>query len=571
MVATLCAVALLACSDNTLTSTQADPEDPAPPVIRLSIEPQSATVPGLETVQFSANVQGGAGTSSRPVVWTASGGSISSSGVFRADGTEGTYEVAATVYGGVTDSATVHVTTPRVAGVRVSPGQVALEEGKEARLTASPIAVDGSVLDRPVTWAVSDPLVATVDGMGAVTAVGVGGATITATSGGATASVPVTVAAATPTATLLQLVLSPDSLTLVPGATAQFSVAGTWSDGSAAVPAVTYSATGGTITAGGLFAAGTTPGTFRVIATQQNGTKADTAVVTVTATPTATLLQLVLSPASITLVPGGTAQFSVAGTWSDGSAAVPAVTYSATGGTITAGGLYAASTTPGTFQVIATSEGVTGVASVSVTAVPVASVAVSPASVQLEVGGSAPLSAEVRDAVGNTLDRPVSWSASSPAVAAVDGTGLVTAVAAGSATITASCEGKATTVSVTVSPTPGSPVASVEVAPTSLSLTVGEAALLSAVVKGASGKVLGQPVSWISSNTFCRVGGRARHRDRHRHRCNHCVRGQRRQVRVCVGSRDRSSPPSRRLDRNLAHVGESYGRSECSAERNTEG
>jgi endo-1,4-beta-xylanase len=119
---------------------------------------------------------------------------------------------------------------------------------------------------------------------------------------------------------------------------------------------VTYSATGGTITAGGLYTAGAAAGTFRVIAAQTGGTKVDTSVVTITAVPP-TLTQMVLSPTSVTLAPAGTAQFSVAGTWSDGSPSPPAVTYSAPGGTITAGGLYTAGATAGTFRVIATQQG----------------------------------------------------------------------------------------------------------------------------------------------------------------------------------------------------------------------
>ena len=65
--------------------------------------------------------------------------------------------------------------------------------------------------------------------------------------------------------------------------------------------------------------------------------------------PSRTLVQLVLSPASLVLAPGETQQFTVSGTRSDGSGTVPAVTYSATGGTITAGGLYTAGATEGTF------------------------------------------------------------------------------------------------------------------------------------------------------------------------------------------------------------------------------
>ncbi len=153
------------------------------------------------------------------------------------------------------------------------------------------------------------------------------------------------------------LTIVPRSLNLAVGAAGLLQADGTLSDGTAVtnVP-VTWTATGGTVTSGGLYTAGTSPGAFQVIATQQGGTTADTSLVTISAT-TATLLQLVLSPASLTLAPGATGQFTVAGAWSDGSAMIPAVSYSATGGTISAAGLYTAGATPGTFQVIATQQG----------------------------------------------------------------------------------------------------------------------------------------------------------------------------------------------------------------------
>jgi len=87
---------------------------------------------------------------------------------------------------------------------------------------------------------------------------------------------------AQPPATLAQVIMSPATATLAPGGTQQFSVSGTWSDGSVATPSVSYNATGGTMTAGGLYAAGTVPGNYRVIAVQQGGNPADTATVVTT-------------------------------------------------------------------------------------------------------------------------------------------------------------------------------------------------------------------------------------------------------------------------------------------------
>ncbi len=148
-------------------------------------------------------------------------------------------------------------------------------------------------------------------------------------------------------------------------------VSGVWSDGSTTAPAVTYSATGGTITSGGLYTAGSTAGSFRVIAVQQGGTLADTAAVTVTVPPP-TLTQVILNPSTATLQTAGTQQFVVSGVWSDGGTTAPAVTYSATGGTITSGGLYTAGSSTGTFRVIATQQGGTlaDTAAVTVTAPP---------------------------------------------------------------------------------------------------------------------------------------------------------------------------------------------------------
>ena len=84
-------------------------------------------------------------------------------------------------------------------------------------------------------------------------------------------------------------------------------------------------------------------------------------------------------------------------------------------------------------------------------AVAVASVGLSPASNTLDAGGSYTLTASLSDASGQALSgRSVSWASSNPAVASVSGTGAVTALAAGSATITATVEGQSASATVTV-------------------------------------------------------------------------------------------------------------------------
>ena len=67
-------------------------------------------------------------------------------------------------------------------------------------------------------------------------------------------------------------------------------------------------------------------------ATQQGGTLAATAAVTINAP---VLQAIILTPSSASLTTGATQQFMVSGRWSNGATTAPAVTYTATGGTIT--------------------------------------------------------------------------------------------------------------------------------------------------------------------------------------------------------------------------------------------
>lgn len=80
----------------------------------------------------------------------------------------------------------------------------------------------------------------------------------------------------------------------------------------------------------------------------------------------------------------------------------------------------------------------------------VASVQISPPTASVLVGATTVLSASVRDATGATVSgRTVLWSSSSSAVATVAG-GTVTGVAPGTATITATADGKSGTAQITV-------------------------------------------------------------------------------------------------------------------------
>jgi hypothetical protein len=97
------------------------------------------------------------------------------------------------------------------------------------------------------------------------------------------------------------------------------------------------------------------------MATNTAGTMSDTATVTISAPPSPppppapVADRLVLRPGSVVLAPSVTKQFSAFGRTATGDSIPLVATFTATGGSITSGGLYTAGATYGTFQVIAKS------------------------------------------------------------------------------------------------------------------------------------------------------------------------------------------------------------------------
>jgi len=133
---------------------------------------------------------------------------------------------------------------------------------------------------------------------------------------------------------------------------------------------------------------------------------------------------------------------------------------------------------------------------------PVATVSVSPASSTLLIGATVQLSAVTRDSSNNVVTgRVITWSSSNSSISRVSTSGLVTAVAAGSATITATSETKAGTAAITVNAPAPAPVATVSVSPASSTLLVGGTVQLSATMRDANNNVLtGRVVTWASAN-----------------------------------------------------------------------
>src|SRR5437867_2539597 len=331
--------------------------------------------------------------------------------------------------------------TASVATVSVTPATLGLTVGQQGQLTATPRdAVGNPLTGRAITWASAAPAVATVDGTGLVTAAAVGTATITATSetksGTAQVTVsPVPVASVTVTPDHLGLTVGQQGqLTATPRDAAGNPLSGraiTWVSDAPAVATVDNT---GRVTAAGV-------GTATITATSE--TKSGTAQVTVSPVPVASVTVTpdhlgltVVQQGQLTATPRDAAGNPLSGraiTWVSDAPAVATVDNT---GRVTAAAV-------GTATITATSETKSGTAQVTVSPVPVASVTVTPDHLDLTVGQQGQLTATPRDAAGNPLSgRAVSWGSLAPSVATVDATGLVTAVATGTTTVSATSVGK---------------------------------------------------------------------------------------------------------------------------------
>ena len=199
----------------------------------------------------------------------------------------------------------------------------------------------------------------------------------------------------------VQVSVSPGSATLQPGQTQQFTASVTGSSNTS----VTWTATGGTISGGGLFAAESTAGNFNVTATSAaDSSKTASASVTIQSVP---VVSVTVSPTSASVQPGQTRQFTATVTGSSNTA----VTWTATGGTISAGGLFTAGSTAGSaFIVTATSVAdttKTASAAVTIQPAPAVSVTIAPTSASVQPGQTRQFTATVTGS-SNTA---VTWSA----------------------------------------------------------------------------------------------------------------------------------------------------------------
>lgn len=468
----------------------------------VTVSPSTATIIAGDAQDLTATVRdaGGAVLNGRVIQWTSSNPTVavvSNSGRVRGVA-PGTARIDATVDGVIGSSNATILQVP-VSSVVVSLSPTVVI-GQSTLATAVLRDAAGNVLtNRGITWASSNPAVATVNAAsGLVTSVATGTTNITATSEGkigqaAIAVIPIPVAS-------VSVTLGASSLFV--GSTTQASAvtrdasgnvltgrAVSWSSSNASV--ATVDANSGVVTAVGA-------GTANIIGS--SGGQSGQATITIAQVPVASVSVALASP---TVFVGATTQATAttrdaannvltgrAIAWSSSN---PSVATVSSAGVVTA-------QSPGSANIIAVSEGQTGQAAITVQQAPVATVTVSLGSSTVVAGANTQASAITRDANNNVLTgRPIAWSSSDPSVASVDpNTGLVTGVSAGTASIIATSEGKTGQATISVTPPP---VATVSVSLTASSVVIGATSQASAVTRDANGNVLtGRPIVWSSSD-----------------------------------------------------------------------
>jgi uncharacterized protein YjdB len=483
-------------------------------VASVVVSPNPASAAVGQKARLTATVKDASGgvLIGRTITWTSGNpavATVSATGLVTAVSV-GTATISAST-AGVSGASQFQSTTVAAASVSVSPSAPNVHVGEDVQLTATATDASGNVLaSRVPTWSSSNPIVATVSSSGRVTGVSKGTATVTATVDGKSAPASVSVANAAP-APVASITVTLNASSINAGQSTQAvavtrDAAGNVVTGrtiawSSAAPALA------TVSASGVVSA-LAAGSVSISATSEGVSNSATLIIIGSTQPVATVS---LSAPSTSMIAGQTQALSVtlkdaSGNtltgrtiaWSSSSTSVATVSPS---GQVTAVGA-------GSAVITATSEGKSGTLTLKVAAAPVdppASVAVTAPVTTLAIGQTTQATAVPKDSKGTPLTgRTVAWSSSSPGIATVSATGLITAVSAGTVAIKATIDGVVGTLGITVSATTGTSgtVTTVRVTLAQAVVQVGGTTQATALALDArSNAVSAGAPTWSSSNS----------------------------------------------------------------------
>ena len=394
------------------------------PVTGIELDKTSITLTEGAALQLNATVSP-ADATNKNVTWTSSVPSVATveNGVVTAVA-EGTAVITATAgnYSAVCE-VTVERSVVPVTGVTLDRSTVTLVEGEAVPLTATVSPADAT--DKNVTWTSSAPSVATVEN-GVVTAIAAGNATITATAGNYSAVCEVSVER--PFVPVSGVELDNVEATLLPGESVEL-VATVYPD-DATDKNVTWTSSAPLVATvrGGVVTA-IAPGTARITAKAGNFSAFCEITVDVP-------YGVSLDKASLALFVGNSATLDATVNVAEGDDDTVTWTSSAPLVATVENGVVKA-IAPGTATITAEAAGTTATCTVTVSKRPVAvsGIKLDKSRVTLKQGAKIALTATVEPA--DATNKSVTWTTSDEAVAKVNEEGVVTAVAEGTATITA--------------------------------------------------------------------------------------------------------------------------------------
>lgn len=469
-----------------------EPGAPVEPILdRVTVTPDTATLEIDGTEQFTATAfdQFGEEMAGAEFAWACSNttvGTIDDTGFFTAHAA-GTTDVTATAED-IAGTATVTVTAdepeePVLDSIEVEPETVTLEIDGTQQFAATALdQFEEEMTGIAFNWSCDNETVGEIDTDGIFTALAAGTATITATAEDITGTATVTVTDEEPAAT--EITIEPPEATLDVNETVTFEatvrdqfggevpgVSVTWSCDNETVGAINESS--------GFFTAHAA-GTATVTATA--GDLSETATITVTADePEEPVLERIeVEPDTATLDVGDTEQFAAIA-FDENGLEMTGVEFAwscdnETIGTVDDTGLFSALAS-GTATVTASAGDVSGTATVTVNAdepeEPVLTrITLTPPGATLDVEDVQRFMVTGYDQDDNVMPAgEIDWACSNEAVGTVDEDGCFTALAAGTATVTATAGNCSAEATITVNEWPA--LAKIAVVPSEVSLESG--------------------------------------------------------------------------------------------------
>lgn len=399
------------------------------------------------------------------VVWSSDANAeiINAGSSSRAKGiSPGTATLTATV-GSVSSTFALTVSDATVSSMVIIPAASSVPKGRTSQLTVIGTFSDATTQDLTfdAAWTSTPGTFANISNnpasKGLATVLAEGSETVTATFGSAPTIVTATTTLTVTPPILESIALSLTNPSILTLSTKKITATGTYSDGSK--PDISSQVTWNSSNTATATIAGDgtvktlTQGTTTISATLGSVSKSTTLKAT-----GGNLTGITVSPATVTLVKDISGLISAKGTFDNGSTRdiTGAVTWSAANtslATVTASGGALASLNPLAVTVVpttitATSGIRTGTATLTVIAPQLSSIAFSTSSLDLTVGTSSPLAVAATFSNGTIQDvtNLSAWISNNPAIATVAagglGTELVTGVAAGTTTISATYGGR---------------------------------------------------------------------------------------------------------------------------------